>query len=202
MAEYAPGKYSHRELEALWVAAGGNPNSKNIMAAIAEAESGGKSWEVNSIGATGLWQIHPGGTKFLDPLENAKEAVRKFNTQGISGAWVTYNEGTYQKFLVGNENISTSPSSSESHTPKIPPTGLEDPLGEVGRVAGEIKGLTGVAPKVGGGLGIIGKGISWLDKKENWIRIFEVIGGGVLLAIAVKELFHIEPPTPVPVPIP
>lgn len=92
------GDFSKQQLMRLWVRAGGNPGMANLMAAIALAESGGNSQIVNSIGATGLWQIHPGGSQYLDPLTNAKTAVYKLATQGL-GAWEAYTNGNYRQFL-------------------------------------------------------------------------------------------------------
>jgi TP901 family phage tail tape measure protein len=92
------GDFNKRELMRLWVRAGGAPRMANLMAAIALAESGGRSGIVNSIGATGLWQIHPGGSQYLDPLTNARTAVSKLATQGL-GAWEAYTRGMHTQFL-------------------------------------------------------------------------------------------------------
>jgi hypothetical protein len=76
----AGGKYNKAALKRLWISAGGPSNVANVAAAIALAESGGNPSIVNSIGATGLWQIYgnpfPGNAK--DPLTNAKMAVAKY----------------------------------------------------------------------------------------------------------------------------
>lgn len=93
-------RYSKAQLERLWIHAGGDPRRAKLMAAIALAESGGQSGIVNSIGATGLWQIHPGGSQYTDPLTNARTAVHKLSSQGL-GAWEAYTNGAYRKFLGG-----------------------------------------------------------------------------------------------------
>jgi hypothetical protein len=92
------GGMSKGQIKNLWVRAGGDPARANLMAAIALAESGGQAGIVNSIGATGLWQIHPGGSQYLNPLANARAAVGKFRTQGL-GAWEAYTNGAYRQFL-------------------------------------------------------------------------------------------------------
>jgi hypothetical protein len=94
------GTFSYGQLEGLWDQAGGPPSYASLMAAIALAESGGNSSIVNSIGASGLWQIHPAQPGDLDPLTNARMAVGKLRSQGLS-AWTTYTSGAYRQFLHG-----------------------------------------------------------------------------------------------------
>jgi len=76
------------------------------MAAIAEAESGGCSAAFNPSGATGLWQIlgNPFPGDAYDPATNAKMAVAKYQSQGLT-AWETYTNGAYKAYL----NPGTSP---------------------------------------------------------------------------------------------
>jgi hypothetical protein len=71
------------------------------MAAIALAESGGRSGVVNSIGACGIWQIHPSQAGCTNANKNAKMAVAKYRSQGLT-AWEAYTNGSYRKFLKGN----------------------------------------------------------------------------------------------------
>jgi hypothetical protein len=97
------GAYSYGQLEALWIQAGGSQALAPLMAAIAEAESSGNPTAENPSGATGLWQIlgavNPADQPNLtDPTVNAKEAVLKYQSQGL-GAWVTYTSGAYMPFL-------------------------------------------------------------------------------------------------------
>ncbi len=92
---------TQNQLAALWVSAGGAPSQAKLMAAIAMAESGGRD-VVNSIGATGYWQIHPGGSQYLDPMTNARAAVSKLaGGGGIPTAWQAYTNGSYKSFLGG-----------------------------------------------------------------------------------------------------
>jgi hypothetical protein len=71
------------------------------MAAIAMAESSGDAGVVNSIGACGLWQIHPYQAGCQSAQANAKMAVGKYRSQGLT-AWEAYTNGNYRKFLRGN----------------------------------------------------------------------------------------------------
>ena len=93
-------QFSYGQLEGLWIAQGGPPRLAPIMAAIAMAESGGRSNAQNPSGASGLWQIlgNPFPGNPFDPATNARMAVAKWKSQGL-GAWVTYTSGAYQKYL-------------------------------------------------------------------------------------------------------
>lgn len=91
-------RYTYAQLEGLWINAGGPKKLAPVMAAIAMAESGGCSAALNSIGACGLWQIHPRQSGCLDAVTNARMAVAKYQGQGL-GAWTTYTTGAYKAFL-------------------------------------------------------------------------------------------------------
>lgn len=95
-------------LEKLWIKAGGPPAMAGTMAAIAMAESGGRSGakHVNSDGSVdrGIWQInsvHGYGDSSFNALQNAKQAVAIYNGSGL-GAWTTYTSGAYRNFLGGS----------------------------------------------------------------------------------------------------
>jgi hypothetical protein len=94
------GKLGRSSLEALWDAAGGPPSKAHLMAAIALAESGGNKRAHNPSGASGLWQILgqlvPGN--IFDPMINARNAVKKYRSQGL-GAWAVYTSGAYKRFM-------------------------------------------------------------------------------------------------------
>jgi hypothetical protein len=103
---------SYSQLESLWTQAGGPSKDAALMAAIAEAESGGNPSALNpndnngTQSSFGLWQISngthtPPASNWSNPLENAKLAVQKFFSQGL-GAWGTYTSGAYKKFLNGS----------------------------------------------------------------------------------------------------
>lgn len=99
----AGGCYSFRQLEQLWVQAGGSPAWAPTMAGIALAESGGCPGAVNSNdpngGSYGLWQINgvhaPGGNggaawgqAMLNPQTNAKMAVNLLGGGPGCSAWM------------------------------------------------------------------------------------------------------------------
>jgi hypothetical protein len=114
--------FTYAQLEGLWINAGGSKALAPTMAAIAMAESGGCSTAYNASGATGLWQIlgavNPADQANLtDPSVNAKEAVLKYQSQGLT-AWTTYSSGAYKAFMSGSTTPDTNvPGSSSSSSP-------------------------------------------------------------------------------------
>jgi TP901 family phage tail tape measure protein len=162
------GVWGKGELADLWRRVNPGIGDPNLMAAIALAESNGRQGIVNSIGATGLWQIHPGGAQYLDPVANARAAGQKLATQGLK-AWEAYTNGSYRQYLGGGAG------------------GGGGVLGAIGGaisdVAGSISGMVGKLPgtdKLGwlGGLGkyAIGKVKDWITSKIG--SIFSSGGGG------------------------
>lgn len=95
------GHYSNSQLQALWVAAGGDPSKASVAACIAEHESSGDPGVTspNPGGGTnvGLWQLDtPGGkgagfsvAQLKVPLTNARVAVRGSSNGTDWSAWST-----------------------------------------------------------------------------------------------------------------
>lgn len=115
---YRANQLSYSQLEGLWIQAGGNPSMAPLMAAIADAESGGNPGSVNpndnygTQSSFGLWQIstgthQPPAPNWSDPLENAKLAVAKYKSQGL-GAWGTYTSGAYLQYMQSGVTPSTA----------------------------------------------------------------------------------------------
>jgi len=111
--------YTYGQLETLWIQAGGSKALAPLMAAIALAESGGNPAANNYTdnGGTqtswGLWQVSNGThsppvANINDPLVNAKAAVAKYQSQGLS-AWGTYDSGAYKQYYQGNTPASALP---------------------------------------------------------------------------------------------
>jgi hypothetical protein len=82
----------------------------HLMAAIAMAESGGRVGVINSIGATGLWQILQSAwpqfpvSQLTTARGNALAAKEVLNTQGL-GAWEAYTRGMHTQYLSGGGRI-------------------------------------------------------------------------------------------------
>ncbi len=101
---------SQQDIRTLWTSAGGNPAVANTAAAIAMAESSGRTDALsqNPDGGTnvGLWQLDTRGVgagysveQLRDPATNARVAVMGSLNGANWSPWQTYVEGTYRKFL-------------------------------------------------------------------------------------------------------
>jgi hypothetical protein len=177
--------YSYAGLEGLWINAGGKRSLAPTMAAIAEAESGGCSTAYNASGATGLWQIlgavDPGDqSKLTDPAINAKEAVLKWQTQGLT-AWTTYTSGAYKSHL----RAGTAPNTNVP-SPGAAATAAEETaaLGKTCLVA--FPGVPGTSwwDDIFGGGGNIGAGCL-LSKSEGRALLGALIMVGGVMALGL-----------------
>lgn len=98
-------QYNQRELQQLWVQAGGDPSKALEASAIAMAESGGRANATNndSNGSTdkGLWQINTvnGHLSTYNPLKNARSAIELSDNGNNWDPWVTYHNGDYLKYM-------------------------------------------------------------------------------------------------------
>jgi hypothetical protein len=114
-----PGKqFGAEELVRLALDSGFNRNQAPIMAAIALAESGGRTeahnpnrstgdnsyglWQINMIDNLGVERRRQFGLKsdeqLKDPATNVRAAKRVFESQGL-GAWSVYRSGAYRQYL-------------------------------------------------------------------------------------------------------
>ena len=77
---------SARQVYRLARQVGFSPTEAAVMTSIAYRESRFRPSAVNAMGgATGLWQIYPGGAQYLDPVTNARAARQKFLASQASG---------------------------------------------------------------------------------------------------------------------
>jgi hypothetical protein len=190
--------YSYAQLEGLWIKAGGPKSLAPLMAAIAEAESGGNSNAYNASGATGLWQIlgavNPADQPNLrDPAVNAREAVLKYKSQGLD-AWTTYTSGAYKAFLNGSTTPDTNvPGGGASATlTAADPSCLFQISIPGGTAGGWISGALGAAGGAGaGGLAKpaagVGSGVCIISRPAARA----IAGGMVLVGGAVIGLLGV-----------
>jgi hypothetical protein len=106
-------RLSNKQLQALWIKAGGDPRLAPTMAAIALAESSGNPVALNDNPSTGDYSVGPWQVNYFgnlragrtrafgtpeqlmgNPLLDAKAAVAIYKSQGL-GAWSTYTSGAY-----------------------------------------------------------------------------------------------------------
>jgi hypothetical protein len=81
--------YSFGALEHLWIAVGGSGRTASHAACIAEHESGGNPNAISRTNDWGLWQIHNGGPRMLNPAANAATAVRMSHNGTNWSPWTT-----------------------------------------------------------------------------------------------------------------
>jgi hypothetical protein len=192
--------------------AGGLPGDPEVWAAIAMAESSGRTDVVNSIGCVGLWQInqpahvgsHPTWTVawLQNPLNNAKAAAVIFRQQGFA-AWEAFTgpdgqgkDGPWQQYYKGNGQIQDV-NWWDDFTKGLGKgwdfgPGLEDLWdGGTGNDPGlgDVPGVSGVedlAKGVGTIAEAVAKSAIWLGNARNWIRIGYVVGGGALVLMGMS----------------
>jgi hypothetical protein len=106
----AGGTFSHAQLMNLWTLKGGSPGTANLAAAIAQAESSGRSTVTspNPDGGVnvGLWQLDTKGVgagytvaQLQNPDTNAQITVMNTANGTNWGPWETWHTGAYKQFL-------------------------------------------------------------------------------------------------------
>lgn len=191
--------YSKGQLEALWAATNPGNGDPHLMAAIALAESSGNPSSLNSIGACGLWQIHPYEAGCLSPTINARMAGGKLKSQGLT-AWEAYTNGAYKQYYTGVSGGATVDASLLSKGAEaLDPFGLGLEAGKLGTEAGE--GLSGNKiglPSIFGSLGKLPgeltKIVELLLSPKGWIRIGKVLVGLFLLLAGVMGMANVNAP--------
>jgi hypothetical protein len=190
--------YSKTQLEAIWATANPGNGNPHLMAAIALAESGGSATVTNSIGACGLWQIHPYEAGCTSPMVNARMAGEKLRSQGL-GAWETYTNGSYKQFYNG-------PTTKDAQFLGIP--GVPNPFGGFGEkneneLFKEVEEGSNTAKSLGkaavGGVEGAGKLIELLTTKQGWIRLGKLLIGSFLLLVGFLGMANFDTssvPTP------
>ncbi|MEH0582544.1 transglycosylase SLT domain-containing protein [Streptomyces sp. B21-108] len=192
---------------------GGLPGDPEVWAAIAMAESSGRTDVVNSIGCVGLWQInqpvwvktHPTWTAawLKNPVNNAKAAAVVFRAQGYSawegytgptgkgsdGPWKQYYKGTAAGGGVTNASwwdplYNLDPFGLVPGNPNGSSPG--DPFGGDPPYAGGVDLAQGGAEAIGTIAEAVQKSAVWLGNPRNWIRIGYVAGGAVLVAMGLS----------------
>lgn len=185
-------KLTYGQLEQTWIQAGGNRGLAPLMAAIALAESSGDPEATNPTDnngtqtSWGLWQISDGthnmpSADILTPLGNARAAVAKYRTQGLS-AWGTYDSGAYKVFYRGSVPPSQLPQGGGG-VQSATDTSIWNTLG-LGPVAGIVQGIFGTRQAVND----FTHGIEWFLNPGNIARIIAFIFGTQLAFIGIIAL--------------
>lgn len=193
------------QLEGVWEQAGGSALMAPLMAAIALAESSGIPTETNPTDnngkqtSWGLWQISNGdhsepSPNWADPLENAKLAVAKLKSQGLT-AWGTYTSGAYKKFMpsgtVAPTTIGTGGEGAAGQQPTGNPEGswtsalgtvYQDVTSGLMTIPGAIVGTFGDIDKI---FSDFYKGAQLFFQPSTYVRIGAGMAGATLLVVAL-----------------
>jgi hypothetical protein len=197
--------YSFRQLEELWIGAGGNRLEAPYAAAIALAESKGnpnaEGHNKNGTVDRGLWQINSvhGSLSTTNVAANAKAAVQIHNESGGWGPWVTYKTGAYKAYLTP-KNLLSGVKAGEAIEPL---SGLAGPLeGKIPLVSKE-----GKAEEAGEkALEAVGKfSFSWEGLSSFALKLVLLLVGavlfgyGIMVAVRPRESAFSLPKLSVPV---
>lgn len=192
----------------------GFPNSMiPLMAAIAEAESGGNPGAVNPTdnGGTqssyGLFQIstgnhNPPASNWADPVENAKLAFQKYKSQGL-GAWGTYNSGAYKQYLPQAQSAYNSIENGSYMAGQVHDN-LQGAVNTVTGTAGDIAGSVaqGVFQGLGEAIASPFKSVGVVNFNDfMWRAAFIVLGLILIISGAIGLLKNVTKGMPAVVPV-
>lgn len=190
--------------------AGGLPGDPEVWAAIAMAESSGRTDVVNSLGCVGLWQInqpahiksHPTWTVswLQNPVNNARAAAVVYRAQGFN-AWEAYtgpsghgSSGPWRDYYQQHSSHHAESASwwgdfwkgfKDGFDTGPGPEDLWDGgMGNDPSLAG-VTGLGDVAKGIGTIAEAVAKTAVWLGNAKNWVRVGYVAGGGVLVLMGL-----------------
>jgi hypothetical protein len=179
--------YTYSQLQTLWLdTAKGTQYATSgwahLMAAIAMAESSGEEGVINSIGACGLWQIHPYENGCTTASTNAKMALSKLQSQGL-GAWETYTNGSYKQFVSGvsPSDLPTGASTTQTSA-DIGIPGLGAITSSISTIATAFKDVDTI--------------LTDILNPSFWLRIASFFAGIILIAAGIWCLVHASDNSP------
>lgn len=126
----------------------------------------------------GLWQISDVHTDLMnrynwaDPVQNAQMAKAIRESQGL-GAWEAYTNGRYLSYLPGAIQGASNPQALTGSTGPAPGGGGTT------QQAGFLDSVSGLG--------------NFLDKLTDpwfWVRVGEILGGGILLVVGVMWIMR------------
>lgn len=177
---------NYGELVTLAQSVGLSEKRARVAAAIAMAESGGNPNAHNAVppdNSYGLWQINmlgsmgpdrrrryglPSNEALFDPRRNAMVMADISKQGGNFSAWTTYTSGKYLKYV-----------DDKSILGALDPRNVGEAIG--GGVSNAVDNLAEIRQAVT-------KSAAWLSNSDNWVRIAYVLGGGLVVLVAVGAL--------------
>lgn len=179
----------------LWVQAGGSRVFAPIAAAVAMAESGGNPDAVNkntngSIDR-GLWQINSihGSLSKMDPLANARAAVKISKGGSNWQPWVAFTTGKYRAFLqdVTARSSEAGPGTTKLTFGKATARNVGHEQNSENSLTEAIGGAWDTATAVPRFLSALGDPKTWLRVGEGIVGASAVIGGVVILVMVIAD---------------
>lgn len=206
------------QVAAAALAGGFPPGEVPAAVAVAKGESSFDTDAANAC-CTGLWQIHrrahadkiaaAGGVDRLkDPVVNARIAYQIWRaaggwcTSGRVGSctpWQAYginNAGMSWKAKIAEgarayAEVQHRQQSGESLQAMASTAGIPLPdLGDVPGLGGLIDAGSAIAALAKAVVDVANRLGSWVADPQSWIRVAEVIGGGLLIALGLRVAFH------------
>lgn len=172
-----------KEVAALAIKAGFPSNVVPTMVAIAKAESGYNEKAKNSIGACGLWQIHPYQAGCLDAFGNAMMAIAKYRSQGLR-AWSTYTNGSYKKYLAeGTRAYAAAKDNATAIVANL--AGKTNVALNEATANAATGGLSDTLSALDKALSFPDRVTNWLANRDNIFRIVKVVAGGGLVLLGL-----------------
>lgn len=187
------------QLEALWIKAGGPAARAPVAAAVAMAESGGRT-EVTSANPdggvnVGPWQLDTKGkgagktiAQLQDPLTNAQLAVQGSSGGSDWSAWATFGSGAYRAFLgAATSALGTVENDVDSVLKDI--GGVAS--GAAGAVSSAVGQVLGLPSQVTGFLTSLERPVQalmWIINPANVARVIAGVLGFLLLGAGLVTL--------------
>lgn len=207
---------NYQQLQQLWRQAGGPAQLAPTMAAIALAESGGRTDALNNNPSTGdysvgLWQINyygplqaartarygPPDSLRLGPaaaLRNARAAVSLAADGNGLGNWTTYTTGAYLAHLQGGNPPPAAAAPAGRPRPGQPAGGGIDTAWydwlnpSIFPVVSVLESeWKALAGALSGPWDVL-KVFVWLADPRTWLRIFEALLGVVIMLLSLRAL--------------
>lgn len=188
-----------QQLEALWIKAGGPPATAPLAAAVAMAESSGRTavTSANPDGGqnVGPWQLDTRGkgagytvAQLQDPATNAKITVAATNGGRDWSAWATFASGAYTQFLGQAAGLLAGVEHDVDGVLKGIGGDVSGAAGAVSSAVGQVLGLPSQVTGLLTSLERPAQALMWIINPANVARVIAGILGFLLLGAGLITL--------------
>jgi len=185
-------QWSQDEVAQLWIEEGGDPRYAQAAAFIATTpgvESSGRSDIVNSIGATGLFQIYPGNATLKDARRNVRAAIAKFNAARKRGTGFEPWASSESKWGPYIDKQTGAVKGGKGNGGFNPINSAKDAIGDlIPDVPNPLKGLEALVAPIGDIANFFSGAFELLLTPEGWRRILKVSIGSMILLWGINQL--------------